>query len=150
MIFATIGTTAFSALVKVVDDLSPILPEPIILQIGRIGYDPQHCKYFRFAPSLTPYYERASLVISHGVLGTVSDLMRGGYPLVAVEDPGQPDRHQRQILEVWEKAGHLIWCKDLRRLSQAIEQAKSYHFTPYVPPECQIHTIIAEFLDSLG
>ena len=149
MIFVTIGTTAFSALVKAVDNLSPSLSEPIIVQIGRSGYEPLHCEYFRFAPSLTPYYERASLVIAHGGLGTVSELITGGYPLVAVEDPDQPDRHQRQILEVWEEAGHLIWCRDLRQLPQAIDQARSYPFAPYVSPECRIHTVIAEYLDGL-
>ena len=119
-----------------------------LTKIGRSKYIPVHCEYFRFVPSLAPYYERASLVVSHGGLGIVTEVLERGRPLVAVEDPNQPDRHQREILCVWEQEGHLIWCKDLQALPEAIEQAKT-QLRPYAKPECQIHTIIAEFLDSL-
>jgi len=44
--------------------------------------------------------------------------------------------------------GYLIWCKDLQKLPEAIEQAKT-QLRPYVTPGCQIHTIVAEFLDDL-
>jgi beta-1,4-N-acetylglucosaminyltransferase len=136
-------------LVKAMDELSLSLSEEVVIQTGRSKYVPQNCHHFRFMPSLTPYYERASLAVTHGGLGIITEVMKFGRPLVAVEDPEQPDRHQRQILEVWERDGHLIWCRDLGQLPQAIEQARTYQFTPYVLPECQIHTIIAEFLESL-
>jgi beta-1,4-N-acetylglucosaminyltransferase len=149
MIFVAIGTTNFDALIEAMDDLSSGLPEKVVMQIGRSRYVPKHCEYFRFAPSLVPYYERASVVISHGGLGIVTEIMERGLPLVAVEDPDQPDRHQREILGVWEQEGHLVWCKDLQKLPQAIEQVRSQQFKPYTAPECWIHTLVAEFVDSL-
>jgi UDP-N-acetylglucosamine transferase subunit ALG13 len=149
MIIVAVGTTDFDALLQTMDELSLSLPEKTIMQIGWGKYIPKHCEYFRFVPSLDPYYERASLVVSHGGLGIVTEVMTHGVSLVAVEDPDQPDRHQRQILGVWEQEGHLIWCKDLKELPQAINLARTRMFTPYVPPETQIHTIIARFLHSL-
>ena len=149
MILVAVGTTDFDALLRTMDDLSLRLAEKTIMQIGRGRYTPEHCDYFRFAPSLLPYYERSSLVVSHGGLGIVTEVLTVGRPLVAVEDPDQPDRHQREILGVWEQAGHLLWCKDLRRLPEAIAQAQSRRFKPYAPPECHIHEIVAEFLGNL-
>jgi len=148
MIFVTVGTTDFNALVKAIDEHSQSLSEEVVVQIGRGSYEPQHCEYFRFAPSLTPYYERASVVISHGGVGITTEVLQHRRPLVAVEDVGQPERHQREILEVLAQEGYLIWCKDLHKLPEAIEQAKT-QLKPYVTPECQIHTIVAEFLDRL-
>jgi beta-1,4-N-acetylglucosaminyltransferase len=148
MIFVAVGTTDCTALVKAIDEHSQSLSEEVVMQIGESSYEPQHCKYFRFAPSLTPYYERASVVISHGGVGITTEVLQHGRPLVAVEDVGQPERHQREILEVLAQEDYLIWCKDLHKLPEAIEQAKT-QLKPYVIPECQIHTIVAEFLDSL-
>ena len=87
--------------------------------------------------------------MSHGGLGIVTEVLEYGLPLIAVEDPNQPDRHQREILSVWEQEGHLIWCRDLEKLLQMMEQAQT-RLRPYAVPECRIHTIVAEFLDSLG
>jgi UDP-N-acetylglucosamine transferase subunit ALG13 len=148
MIFVAIGTTDFDTLIQTMDNLSLNLSEKVVMQIGKSKYIPEHCEYFRFLPSLTPYYERASLVISHGGLGVLTEALERRLPLVAVEDPHQPDRHQRDLLTVWEREGYLIWCKDLRKLPEAMQQAKT-RLKPYVTPECQIHTIIAEFLDKL-
>jgi UDP-N-acetylglucosamine transferase subunit ALG13 len=149
VILVAVGTTDFDALLRTMDRLSPSLPEKTIMQIGRGRYTPEHCEYFRFVPSLRPYYERASLVVSHGGLGVVTEVLSIGRPLVAVEDPDQPDRHQREILGIWEQESYLIWCKDLRMLPEAIAQARLRHLRPYVPPECRIHEIVAEFLGSL-
>jgi beta-1,4-N-acetylglucosaminyltransferase len=148
VIFVAIGTTDFDALIQAMDSLSLSLSEEVIMQIGGSRYIPKHCEYFRFAPSLAPYYERASLVVSHGGLGIITEVLGRRRPLVAVEDPNQPDRHQREILSVWERERRLIWCKDLRELPQAMEQAMT-QLRIYTAPECWIHTVVAEFLDSL-
>jgi beta-1,4-N-acetylglucosaminyltransferase len=148
VIFVAIGTTDFDALIQAMDNLSLSLPEEVVMQIGRSKYMPKHCEYFRFVPSLVPYYERASLVVSHGGLGIVTEVMEYGRPLVTVEDPNQPDCHQREILDMWEREGHLIWCKDLKELPEAMERAKT-QLRPYTAPECWIHAIVAGFLDSL-
>jgi len=105
VIFVAIGTTDFDALIQAMDNLSSSPPEQVVMQIGRSKYIPEHCEYFRFVSSLIPYYERASLVVSHGGLGIVTEVIERGQPLIAVEDPNQPDRHQREILDVWEQGG---------------------------------------------
>src|SRR5947209_11093294 len=52
MIFVTVGTTDFDALVRRIDELAPSLGEEVLCQIGKGSYLPRNCRYFRYAPSL--------------------------------------------------------------------------------------------------
>ena len=45
MIFVTVGTTDFSALIRAIDEIAPTLDEEVIMQIGRGKYEPQHCQF---------------------------------------------------------------------------------------------------------
>lgn len=149
MIFVAVGTTDFNALIEAMDRLSLELSEKVVMQTGRSRYQPQHCEHFRFTPSLDPYYEQASLVVSHGGLGIITEVMNRGLPLVAVEDVDQPGRHQQQLLEVWSQANHLVWCRAIEQLPEAIKQAKQ-GLVPYQKPDCSINLILADYITSLN
>ena len=147
MIFITVGTTDFDALVAAGDALAATASEPVIIQIGHGDVEPQQAEWFRFAPSLDAYYARADVVVTHGGLGTLTELLHRGQRVVGVSNPDRFDRHQDQILRAFEQAGHLIWCRDLAALDAAIDQARAAQFTPYVPPVSHIHQVISAFLD---
>ena len=147
MIFVTVGTTDFDALVQAMDRLAPTLGEEVVAQIGQGRYEPrQVSEWFRLAPSLDPYYSRARLVVSHGGLGTLMEVLGRGGRLVGVSNPDRYDRHQEDLLSYLDEAGHLVWCRDLGRLSEAIALAGEKAFVPYQPPPCTIHQVIDEFL----
>jgi UDP-N-acetylglucosamine transferase subunit ALG13 len=101
---------------------------------------------FRFAPSLEPYYERARLVIAHGGLGTAIEVIQRGLPLIALSNPDRYDRHQDDLLRALEQRGHLIWCRDLAMLPEALQQVEQRRFTPYETPECAIAQVIRQLL----
>ena len=145
MIFVAAGTTAFDELIRAMDELAPSMADEVVMQIGRGKYIPQYGDYFRFAPSLLPYYNAAAVVVAHGGLGITMELLHLGKPLVSVEDPSQPDRHQREILTVMEREQHLIWCRDLCDLAISLERAQT-QLKRYTPPKCEIHLKIANFL----
>lgn len=147
MIFVTVGTTDFDRLVEAADRLAAASDEEVVIQIGHGRYEPQHARWFRFAESLAPYYEQASLVIAHGGFGTVTEVLRCGLPLVGVSNPDRYDRHQDQILQAFEEAGHLVWCRDLVDLPAAVERARSAALVPYRPPESHIHQVVQAFLE---
>ena len=95
MIFVTVGSTDFDALVRRMDELSEALPDEVVMQIGEGQYVPQHAAaHLRYAPSLDPYYDRAEIVVSHGGLGTVVEALRKGKRLVAASNPDRYDTHQ--------------------------------------------------------
>lgn len=149
MIFVTVGTTDFDQLVEAADRLAATMDEEVVIQIGHGHYEPQHAAWFRFAESLAPYYDQASLVIGHGGFGTVTEVLRRGLRLVGVSNPDRYDRHQDQILRAFEEAGYLVWCRDVAELPAAVALARSRELTPYEPPASRIHEVIRDFLAKL-
>ena len=146
MIFITVGTTEFNSLVAAADRLAASMEEEIVIQIGHGTVEPRHAAWFRFAPSLDEYYAATDLVITHGGLGTLTEVLHRGLRTVGVSNPDRYDRHQDQILQAFEEGGYLIWCRDLANLSTAVAAARRASFVPYQPPKSHIHRVIAAFL----
>jgi len=149
MIFVTVGTNDFDALVAKMDELAPKLGQDVVMQIGRGDYEPRHGTFFRFALSIEDYYDRAEMVVAHGGLATIVEALERGKRLVCVADPARYDRHQEQLLGTFSAQNNLLWCKDLDHLGDAIERARTMQFRRYAPPECRIHEVIARYLSTL-
>ena len=150
MIFVTVGTTDFDALVRHVDELAPSLGREVVAQIGRGEYLPTNMEWFRFAPSLDPYFGRAEVVVSHGGLGTIIEVLQRGVKLIGVSNPDRYDLHQEDILRALSDRGHMVWCRRLDDLAQAIERIRDQEFTPYQSPPCRISEVIREHLARWG
>ncbi len=146
MIFVTIGSTDFDPLIARMDELAPRLGDDVVMQVGLGEYVPKNGQFFRFAQSLDDYYARADLVVAHGGLGTIVEVLERGKKLVCVVNPTTYDRHQEHLLGLFSAQNNLVWCKDLGQLQEAIEQARTTLLSPYLPPECRIHEIIVEHL----
>jgi beta-1,4-N-acetylglucosaminyltransferase len=146
MIFVATGTTGFDALAERMDQIAPTLDEPVIIQLGDGRYVPRQAEYFRFAPSLKPYYGEASLVIAHGGMGICLEVLDCGKPLIALDNPDRFDQHQQDVLRVLAAQNYLVWCQDLNELPEALERARHREFKRYVPPQCEVHIVIAGFL----
>lgn len=146
MIFVTVGTTDFDTLAARMDELAPGMDEEVVIQTGRGSYVPRDARHFRFAPALDDYYRRASLVVSHGGLGTVIEVLRLGKPLIGVSNPDRFDLHQNDLLGELERGGYLLWCRDLASLPDDIRRIPGMHFEHYHDPPCHIHEAINDFL----
>lgn len=146
MIFVTVGTTDFDALAARMDELAPALGEEVIMQTGRGRYAPRHAQAFRFAPALDDYYRQARLVVSHGGLGTLVEVLRLGKPLIGVSNPDRFDLHQQELLGELSTGGYLVWCRDLATLGDDIAGIAGRQFSRYEEPPCRIHEAIADFL----
>jgi UDP-N-acetylglucosamine transferase subunit ALG13 len=147
-VFVTVGSTDFDVLIEAVDNLAPSLQAPGAMQIGHGRYIPVNMPYFRFAPSLDPYYEQASLVIAHGGLATTMEVLRRGISLISVSNMDRYDNHQQDLLATMAEDGYLVWCRQLDALKQAIETVQATPLRRYQPPECEIHLVINEFLST--
>ena len=146
MIFVTVGTTDFDALVRAMDDLAPTLDEKVVAQVGRGRYAPQHMEYFRFAPSLDPYYDQARVVVAHGGLGTMIEVLQRGIKLIGLSNPDRYDRHQEDLLSTLDARGHMVWCRRLTDLTQALEEIDTRTFVRYETPPCRIAGVIRRYL----
>jgi len=127
MIFVTVGTFKFDELVETVDRAvgSGVLKQEFVIQIGGGAYEPLHCKYFRSATSLQPYYDRAELVVGHGGTGTTFEVLGRGLNLISVANHRVKDNHQHEFLEAMEKSGYLRYCREMSKLPEMILFSRS-------------------------
>ena len=139
MIFVAVGTTDFDSLIQEMDRLASRLPQQVVMQIGNGQYVPKNGQHFRFAPSLDPYYDQASIVVSHGGLGIINEALLRGKKLIGVENSSVHGRHQADLLAKLSRDGYLVWCQDVDQLSEALGCARQLEFPPYVAPGCEIH-----------
>ncbi len=149
MIFVTVGAGDFNALIQAMDELAPQLAatgQNVLLQIGHGAYVPQHAEYFRFAPALEPYFDQADVIVSHGGIGVVTEVLRMGKRLVGVSNHDRYDDHQDDLLRAMASRGHLVWCQDLHDLADAVAQASTVSLVPYQEEPGQIAEMIIDFV----
>jgi len=150
MILVTVGSTKFTGLIQKMDELAPSLGEEVVMQIGNGPCNPKNARSFRYAASLDPYYEQADLIVAHGGLGTVVEVLERGKKLVCVVNPTTMDLHQEHLLRIFAEKNYLLWCKDLEQLPAAIQQARNMQFARYQSPQCHMHEVIKDYLAGLG
>ncbi len=150
IIFVTVGSGDFDPLIRAMDALAPELDLPVIMQIGIGRYEPRNAAWFRLAPSLEPYYDKAAVVVAHGGVGVTIEVLARGIPLVSVDNPDRPDQHQEDLLGHLSAQGHLIWCRDLNELGEAIARARHAPLVPFELPPIAIHLIVDQFLQALA
>ena len=144
MIFVTVGTERFDELVKKMDDIALELSEEVTIQIGKGRYEPKNCKYFRFAPDIDQYSEKADLIVAHGGAGTIFELLGKNKKIIGISNPEKPGQHQEDILKTLSQQNYLIWCKDLNKLKETVKNARATNIKEYRKPECKIAEIITK------
>jgi beta-1,4-N-acetylglucosaminyltransferase len=149
LIFVTVGSTKFTDLIQRMDELAPSLGDEVVMQIGSGPYAPRNCKFFRYAASLDRYYDQADVIVAHGGLGTIVEVLERVKRLVCVVNPTTMDLHQEHLLQIFAEKNYLLWCKGLDQLAAAIQQARNMQFARYQPPECHIHEVIKDYLEGL-
>lgn len=124
MIFVTVGSISFDDLIRRVDDAVARgeIEGEVLLQIANGSYEPVHCEFFRTAPGLDPYYERASLVVGHGGTGTTLEVIERGLRLISVSNPNMIDNHQHEFLEALDRRGFTRYCRAIDDLPAMIRR----------------------------
>ncbi len=126
MIFVTVGTTHFDALIREIDLLleSGRLVERVVCQIGAGSYEPRHAEHFRFQPSIDDWFARADLVICHGG-ATVMSLLQQGKRFVAIANTALAGDHQTVFLARLAQSAGFPWSRDVGELGRLVAVARS-------------------------
>ena len=122
MIFVTVGTHPgqFNRLVKRIDEIAPQIKEKIIVQRGFTKYVPKNVESFEFAPDLSPYFNKARIVISHSATSLIEFIMSHNKPIITV--PRQKkygehiNDHQVEFADFLAKKAGVLCIKDITRL----------------------------------
>jgi beta-1,4-N-acetylglucosaminyltransferase len=150
MIFVSVGSGNFDTLIEAVDNICARRPDlDVLMQIGLGSYEPQHARFFRFAPTLDEQYDAAEIVIAHGGVGVTMEVLSRGLPLIGVDNPDRPDQHQTDILSHLHEGGYLVWCRDMSRLEAIIDSLSQRTLRRWQPDPCTIHLVVDEFLQQL-
>jgi UDP-N-acetylglucosamine transferase subunit ALG13 len=85
MVFVTIGTQApFDRLIKLIDELAPLLDEEIIAQVCNSNYKPRNIKTLEFlAPDeFNKLFDQARLIVAHAGMGTILSALQRHKPII--------------------------------------------------------------------
>jgi UDP-N-acetylglucosamine transferase subunit ALG13 len=145
VIFVTVGTYRFDALVEEVDRLAGegTLSEKTIIQLAHGKFEPRHCEWFRLAPTIEPYLREASLVITHGG-STMHQALSMGKRVIAVPNTELADDHQSGHVRKLAEEGYLLYCVELKDLADMIFGAKEIR--PYETDADALVRDISEFI----
>ncbi|TFG11219.1 hypothetical protein EU537_13010 [Candidatus Thorarchaeota archaeon] len=148
MIFLTVGTSHFDALIRKMDNLveSGAITESILAQIGTGRYIPTNFKYVRLLKDLNRAYETADVIVSAGGAGTTIECTTRGLKLVVVENESVMEGHQKQLIRELECRGHLVWCRNLSELVKCIEFVKNTNLKPFVTDAPRAHKLILNLI----
>ncbi len=146
MIFVTVGTTHFDALIESVDTLveQGRLEGDIVYQIGSGKYEPRHGTFFRFKPSIDPELEAADFVITHGG-ATVFSLLGQRKRFVAVANTSLDGNHQARFLAFLGARSSVIWTDELDELGERVAEALAS-----APARLEAPSLASDLMDYIG
>lgn len=126
MIFVTVGTTHFDALVEAVDAAAPVVApdEEVVFQIGSGRYEPRSGRAFRFQPSIDAELAAADLVVTHGG-ATVFALLAARKRFVAVANGSITGNHQERFLRFLGAQSSIVWSADPTNIGELITLARA-------------------------
>lgn len=141
MIFVAVGTQKFqmNRLLIEMDNLlrSGKIDADVFAQSGNSTYTPMRYHYTPFLtkPEFDEKVNECDLLITHGGVGTIISGLKRSKAVIVVPRKKKykehVDDHQVEIVDAFEKRGYVLRCEEMEDLLPKIEEAKTYHFTPY-------------------
>lgn len=136
MILCLVGTNPydFSRLVKKLDEVSPQLNMPVIVQIGYTKYKPINCEHFSFKPKeeVKKLMQKAELIVTQGGFGSMTDAIMMHKRLIAVPrliELKESQDNQVELVEYFESKGYLKACYNIEEFEGIIKHTLENKFT---------------------
>jgi UDP-N-acetylglucosamine transferase subunit ALG13 len=134
MMLVTVGSSGFNRVVRLADELrgEDKIKERLVVQGGRITYEPKHAdEFFRFTSweRINELNRSAKCVISHAGAGCILTALQYGTPFIAVprlKKYGEHNNdHQMEIARTLEDAGKVLVANDKDELTGCIKDVYS-------------------------
>ena len=156
MILVMLGTqdNSFERLLKEIEHLieTGIIKEEVIVQAGNTKFRSNKMKIIDFVSQkeLEEYINKASYIITHGGVGSITEALKQNKKIIAVprkkEYKEHVNNHQMQIVENFDKQGYIIGIQDVEELERAIKIIPNFKPNKYKTNTQNIIKIIENFI----
>ena len=156
MILVMLGTqdNSFERLLKEIEHLieTGIIQEEVIVQAGNTKFESNKMKIIDFVSQkeLEEYINKASYIITHGGVGSITEALKQNKKIIAVprkkEHKEHVNNHQMQIVENFDKQGYIIGIQDIEELEKAIKIIPNFKQNKYKTNTQNIIKIIENFI----
>ncbi|KAG6545692.1 hypothetical protein Mapa_012877 [Marchantia paleacea] len=149
MVFVTVGSTLFDALVEAVckreclQTLRKLGYTSLVIQLGKGNFIPDksageaediEIEHFPYKPNLAEYLSKADLVISHAGSGSIFETLRAQRPLVVVVNTLLMDNHQSELADELAERQYLYTASP-EKLVDTMRTMKLETLVPYPSSE---------------
>ncbi len=159
MILVLLGTQdkSFERLLKQVEKLKKenIIKEEIIVQAGYTKYESNCMNVFDFVSNdeLNNFIKAASLIITHGGVGSILDGLRKKKTMIVAprlkEYKEHTNNHQLQIIKRFADMEYILPLTNFNKLEKTLDKAKSFKPKKYKGNNDKILNLIEDFIDNL-
>ena len=158
MILVMLGTqdNSFERLLKEIEHLieTGIIKEEVIVQSGNTKFESNKMKIMDFVSQkeLENYINKASYIITHGGVGSITEALKQNKRIIAVprkkEYKEHVNNHQMQIVENFNKQGYIIGIQGVEELENAIKTIPNFKPNKYKTNTQNIIKIIENFINN--
>ena len=159
MILVLLGTQQndFSRLLKAVDKAieEGNIKEEVIVQAGYTKYQTHRMRVIDLMSKeqLEQFKDEASLIITHGGVGSIISSIEKGKKVIAVprkhEYGEHVNNHQIQIVKDFNDKGYIIGIENVEDLKEAIIKSKTFEPVKYQPNNQKMLKIIENFIENI-
>lgn len=144
----------FTRLLKEVDHLieTGIITDQVVAQIGHTKYRSKQMQMHKFLTyeQMDQYYSQADLIITHAGTGSVLTGLQKGKTVIAaprLKKYGEHnDDHQLQLIEAFERQGHILAWSGSERLELLIQKSKTFQPKPFQSGRTKLFSILETFI----
>ena len=136
MIFVTVGTQdkPFVRIIKEIDEAVKrgLINEEVVVQSGHTKYETDSLKMLEYISfnEFETYIKKASVVITHGGVGSILNAIKCGKKVIAVprleKYKEHINDHQLQVTKKFEQDGFILACYDEKDIVKKLEEINSF------------------------
>lgn len=132
------------------------ITEKVVVQAGFTKYESNKMEIFDMIPQeeLEKLIKEASLVITHGGVGSIMSAVKQGKKVIAVprlKKYGEHvNDHQLEIIETFKKQGIIIGINDVCKLAQALKEAETFEINSTDFNNAQKNELTNQYTKSLN
>ena len=157
MIFVTLGTQdkSFHRLLKEVEKQidNGTIKEKVVVQAGYTKYKSSKMEIFDSIPKdeFEDYIKKASLIITHGGVGSILTALEFGKKVIAVprlkKYKEHTNDHQEQIVKEFTEQGYILGIDKISSLHQALEKSRQFEPKKYTSNKQNFQKLITDYIE---